>query len=136
MSKNERLYVNTESLGFEKSFLIVNPQLNIALHREFLLSSVDKAVYDYIVMEYDDHKEPAPVYVSYSELSEILGNRKNTIQTTIKVLLEYEIINKVGKRSGRSKTGYIPNIKKLHDILIKYLEYDKKCRSVPLHDTL
>ena len=130
MSSYKRLYFNLEDNGYAKSYLTVNPDMYLAVHRNFKLYATDIKIFEFICWKYDACAEHFPVCKSYNDFAEIFKITKQGACKSIQILLENKLILKRGARKGRAKTGYVPNVEYLHKLTLEYVkdyENNKKC---------
>lgn len=123
MSKYEKLYIDLKDKGFDKSYLVSNYELYLAIYQKINLSKTDIQIFQHICWKYDKCQNPAPVYLTYKDFATLFCCDKMTVYNSIKVLIKNKLILKVGDRKGRAKTGYIPNVEYLHNVLFEYLRY-------------
>ena len=117
--KGDRLYRDFTHAGVK--YILFQPIWIRIINAHHLLHASEWLLFLDIVMTYEREKQK-PCEYSYDDLSDIYHYSKNTIRSAIDVLLGYDLIICLNKktRKGKAKYQYVPNVERLHELFDRY----------------
>lgn len=121
--ENKRLYVDLSEWGGEKRFVTWNIDILPMIWKYYDFSKLEERLLLYICMAYDNAHESnrEPLKLSYTDIANIIKCSVWGATKAIKMLLKSQLIVTKGKRQGKAKTQYLPNVELFHKELKEYL---------------
>lgn len=88
------------------------------------LSQLEERLFTYICMQYDNAHESnrEPLKLSYNDIADVIKCSYEGVRKAVKMLLKSNLIIVEGKRKGKAKTQYLPNVELIHEELKEYLK--------------
>lgn len=122
--KNKRLYIDISEWGGEKRFVTWNLDILPMIWQYYNLSKLEERLFTFICMQYDNAHESnrEPLKLSYDDIADIINCSYEGARKAVNILLESNLITVEGKRKGKAKTQYLPNVELIHKELKEYLK--------------
>jgi hypothetical protein len=119
VTRGKRLYLDLQ--GRMRRYILLNVDLIPAILNKHPLTSVELTLFLDIAMTYDSSQQ-YPCRYSYKDLSTKYQYSKNGIIKAIDGLLLIGLIERPDEdRRGRKKSQYVPNVKKIHELINSYI---------------
>ena len=122
--KNKRLYIDISEWGGNKRFVTWNLDILPMIWEYYNLSQLEERLFTYICMQYDNAHESnrEPLKLSYNDIADVIKCSYEGVRKAVKMLLKSNLIIVEGKRKGKAKTQYLPNVELIHEELKEYLK--------------
>lgn len=120
---NKRLYVDVSEWGGVKRFVTWQLDILPMIWKYYTLSQLEERILIYICMQYDNAHESnrEPLKLSYDDIAEIIKCSYEGARKAVNMLVKSNLIIVEGKRKGKAKTQYLPNVELIHKELKEYL---------------